>query len=101
MLKAIQAKLSAEIPPELAEQLGLDAGTKSLNEQQFEKVMQGEHLVPPGALTEMLAPDAAAELVETRGAFDCPDCDWTPKPNAKRPDTALRFHAQQHREVSA
>lgn len=25
-------------------------------------------------------------------SFDCPDCDWTPKTDAKRPDTALLAH---------
>ena len=103
VLKAIQAKLSAEIPPELAEQLGLDAGTKSLNEQQFEKVMQGEHLVPAGALTEMLAPDAAAELEPANavGAYHCaahPDF----KPKASNAALSYRMHlSHKHKEVPA
>lgn len=28
--------------------------------------------------------------------FDCPDCDWTPKANAKRPAQALALHAKEH-----
>jgi hypothetical protein len=36
-----------------------------------------------------------------KGAFDCPECDWAPKFDAKRPDTALRFHMDaKHAEVA-
>lgn len=103
VLKAIQQKLSAEIPPELAEQLGLDSNTKSLDDTQFAKVMTGANLVPTEAMAEMLAPDAAEELgsavtgmadvlAGAPGPFDCTDCDWTPKSQTQRPDTALRAH---------
>lgn len=110
VLKAIQQKLSQEIPPELAEQLGLDSSTKMLNDDQFSQVMTGEHLVPAEELAEMLAPDAAEELAvvgmsealaDAKGAFDCADCDWTPKPAATRPDIALRGHrTHKHTEVA-
>lgn len=62
VLKAIQQKLSTEIPPELAEQLGLDSSTRSLDEGQFAQVMTGQNLVPAEQMVEMLAPDASVEL---------------------------------------
>jgi hypothetical protein len=77
VLAAIQKKLSAEIPPELAEQLGLDVKTKNLDETQFAQVMMGQHLVPPDAAVEMLAEDAATELTR----HDCPDCGWVNENN--------------------
>ena len=97
VLKAIQAKLSSEIPPELAAQLGLDESTKSLNDSQFAAVMQGSNLVPAEAMAEMLAPDAVAELpvmevTVTRAPSGCADCDWKSKPGAKNPSIALRAH---------
>lgn len=96
VLKAIQAKLSQEIPPELAEQLGLDSSTKSLNADQFAKVMEGGNLVPPEAMADMLAPDAAEELTPALSHSDpnvlsCADCDYTTA-GKTRHDVAIRFH---------
>lgn len=107
VLKAIQAKLSAEIPPELAQQLGLDASTKSLDEAQFHKVMEGGNLVPAVAVAEMLAPDAAVELADepviskTDGLYtlgpqvanvlSCADCAYTTV-GKQRHAAALRMH---------
>jgi hypothetical protein len=85
VLKAIQQKLSAEIPPELAEQLGLAANTKSLDDAQFAQVMTGEHLVPPAAMQDMLADDAATELVQR----DCDVCGWK---NEKNTAAGLEIH---------
>jgi len=99
VLKAIQQKLSQEIPPELAEQLGLDPGTTSLNEQQFAKVVVGEHLVAPDVLTEMLAPDASAEL-EAAPFLSCADCDYTTQGKTKH-EFALQGHRRaKHNEVA-
>ena len=91
VLKAIQAKLSSEIPPELAEQLGLNEGTTSLNEMQFTQVMEGAHLVPKAAMAEMLAPDASSEWPDSEPitvpniaaptipspVLSCADCAYT------------------------
>jgi len=105
VLKAIKAKLSAEIPPELAEQLGLDAGTTSLDDDQFDSVVKGEHLIPKDTLVEMLAPDAAAELnyvtahdnfadvVKAEIRHDCPDCGWH---NVKNLAQGLAVHKRLH-----
>lgn len=35
---------------------------------------------------------ATWENVAVDGIFDCGDCDWKPKPDTKRPATALRMH---------
>ena len=31
---------------------------------------------------------------EAEGSYDCPDCNWQPKADAKKPDVALRMHTQ-------
>lgn len=38
---------------------------------------------------------SGAKKVKSSG-FDCPDCDWTPKANAKRPKLALSLHQKEH-----
>ena len=111
VLKAIQQKLSQEIPPELAEQLGLDSSTKSLNDTQFQKVMTGANLMPPETLVEILASDAGEVLTQEAAVltgavlgvrvYTCPDCDWKPKVSAKRPQMALAGHRRvKHAEVA-
>ncbi len=94
VLKAIQQKLAQEIPPELAEQLGLAAGTTSLNDAQFDKVMMGANLIAPDQLTEMLAPDAAEELKgkpSVQAYLVCADCDYTTEGKTKH-EFALAGH---------
>lgn len=93
VLKAIQQKLSAEIPPELAEQLGLTPGTTSLDETQFSQVMMGGHLAPE-QMAELVAEDASAELAEY---LVCPDCDYTTEGKVRH-DSAMRLHRQAKHE---
>lgn len=99
VLKAIQVKLSAEIPPELAEQLGLDSSTKSLNDKQFAKVMTGANLVPADALAEMLAPDAAEELEGrplVQSFLSCADCGYTTEGKTKHAFALAGHRRLQH-----
>lgn len=48
---------------------------------------------------------AKAEAKKKSSGFDCSECSWTPKANAKKPALALSLHSKQHEftleEVSA